>query len=95
MTKTSKKYDYYVVFRRVFYNQYHRGEDIINLYTFDEAVENQWVDKDGKRIWYWGQNASNEVHPTFVFGFDNLDEAVQFADNLKQREIGIDSTYLQ
>lgn len=52
MAKTPKKYDYYVVFRRVFYNQYHGGEDITNLYTFDEAVENNWVDKDGKRVWY-------------------------------------------
>lgn len=91
-------YKFYVLMRRVF-TEYALNEaekeqflrngryyDFVRIMTPEEAINSQWIDGDGNRIWI--SNPCDETSPTFVWGFNNEDDAINFACSLKQ-EIGI------
>ncbi len=70
---------YYVVMRR------YEGEMYIFIYTFDEAKKNNWIDENGNRIWVLPPE--EEKSPTYVFGFDILDMAIDFYTTLERNTL--------
>lgn len=78
--------EYYVVLTRLF------GEkDYVYLMDKEEAVKRRWVDNSGNRIWV--VPSADERSATFVWGFDDSDVALTFAENLSS-EVGMEVEYL-
>ena len=76
------KYPYYVVLRR-----YMKEEDLISIYSFEEAVKGNWITEEGDRVWV--VPPEHEYTATFVWGFEDLDVAVMFYESLRAQELGI------
>lgn len=80
------KYNYYVIqMRRV--NDSH---NYVGILDFDEAVNGKWIDSAGKRIWNRFEDHTDSFNParahgahTFVYGFNSLDDAINFYDSLE------------
>lgn len=91
-------YKFYVMMRRVFsqcpltHNDKEKFlnngtfYDYVNIYSTKEAIESNWIDEEGNRTWC--VNPCDEGSPTFLWGFNDEDEAINFACSLKN-EIGI------
>jgi len=60
--------------------------DYVAIYTFEDAVDLGWIRPDGSRNWV--VPPCDEDSPTFVWGFNDETEAINFACSLKN-EIGI------
>lgn len=83
---------FYVVLRRVKDNVINRSfkvydKDYVTLFDFEEARRHNWVDENGDRVWV--VPAEEERIPTFVWGFDDLEQAMLFYDLMRQNELGI------
>lgn len=75
------KANYYVILR------IYLGKRYVMLYDFNEAVKSRWVDINGNRVWI--VPAEEETSPDFVYGFNDLDEAINFYNILSHNEIGV------
>lgn len=73
---------YYVTLVRLF-----KEKDIVNIFDYNEAIERNWIDKNGNRIWV--VPTEDELSSTFVWEFDNFDDAINFAIVLSKNELGI------
>ena len=72
---------YYVVSMRLF-----KKEAYVNLFDFNEAVKRRWIDENGNRIWVVSPEEEKSI--TSVFGFDDLDKAIEFYECLMS-EVGM------
>lgn len=72
---------YYVVLRR-----FMKREDVVSLYDEQEAIKRGWVNKSGERV--WSVPVDEEFTPTFVWKFDDIDQAIVFFELIRS-EIGI------
>lgn len=63
------------------------GEECVFLFTAEEAKEKRWIDDNGNRIWV--VPPKEERTYTGVYGFDDLDKAVEFYDILVNNQIGM------
>lgn len=83
---------YYVVMCRVFANSAINTDgkihDKIMIFDFAEALERNWIDENGERVWVLDPDYEGRCI-TFVYGFDNLTEAVNFYEALSHNELGI------
>lgn len=90
------KKKYYVVLQRHNHNAFYNDVvETVHLFNFKEAVEHRWIDDDGNRIWIVSPEYEEHCH-SFIYGFNDLDEAVSFAEILINNQIGmkvIDKTY--
>lgn len=85
-----KENNYFVVLQR--YNpgtclENRAMQDAISIYDREEAIQNNWIDENGNRIWV--VPSQNERSHTFVWGFIDLERAVNFYDILQKNELGI------
>ena len=84
-----KKAKYYVILRT------YLGKRYIMLYDFNEAVKRNWINPEGNRIWISPEGNRvwvapiEETSPDFVYGFNDLDEAINFYNILSHNEIGV------
>lgn len=76
------EYKYFVTLQRLYQEEEH-----INILDREEAIKNHWIKEDGDRIWV--VPPKEEKSPTYVWGFDDLDTAVNFYECLKHNELGI------
>ena len=76
------RYKYYVVNVR-----YMKSEDFISIFDFEGAVKANWIDENGNRVWVVPANEETSI--TAVYGFDDLDKAVEFYDALVHAVVGI------
>ncbi len=74
--------NYYVVLRRWF-----QKEDLISIQDASEAIECNWIDENGNRVWVVPPEDEKTI--TFVWGFNDLDEAIQFYEALRLNEVGM------
>lgn len=85
---------YYVVMCRVFANSAINMEckihDKIMIFDFTEAVERNWIDENGQRVWVVDPDYEGRCI-TFVYGFDDLTEAVNFYETLSNNELGMNT----
>lgn len=79
------KYKYYVVNVR-----FMKSEDFVNIFDFEEAIKRGWIDENGNRIWIVPANEEKSI--TSVYGFNDLNKAVEFYDALAHNGIGIKAT---
>lgn len=86
------KYLYYVVLERIFSDSAinSTGEiyDKAMIYDFAEALDRNWIDEDGNRVWVLKPDYEGRCI-TFVYGFNDLTEAVNFCEALTNNELGI------
>ena len=73
--------NYYVVLRR-----FMKREDVVSLYDEKEAIRRGWVDSHGERV--WAVPSEEEFTPTFVWKFDDIDQAIMFFELIRS-EVGI------
>lgn len=88
---------YFVIFNRHYgalhVNQYGAGflpkeaEDNVMIMDREEAIRNNWIDKDGSRVWVEPVGEERGT-VTFVFGFQTLAEACVFHDSIRN-EVGM------
>lgn len=83
---------YYVVMRRLFadsaINFMNEIQDQIFIYDFAEALEANWIDENGDRIWVVDPDYEGRCI-TFVYGFDDLTKAINFYEALSLNELGM------
>lgn len=81
-------HSYYVILSRDtrFDDDRNPAPDYIRLMDADEAVQNNWVTETGERVWIVPAKDENH-YITFVWGFDNYDEADLFF-SLMKRQVG-------
>ena len=63
-------------------------EEYVNIWTFEEARQHNWIDENGERVWVLPAESERYAH-TFVWAFDNEDEAIAFYDALTTKELGM------
>ncbi len=63
-------------------------EEHVNIWTAAEAREHNWIDENGERVWVVPAKSEMYAH-TFVWGFDNEDEAIAFYEALTTKELGM------
>lgn len=63
-------------------------EEYVNIWTFEEARQHNWIDEDGERVWVLPAESERYAH-TFVWAFDNEDEAIAFYEALTTKELGM------
>lgn len=73
---------YYVVLRRLY-----QKEDIVSIYDESEAISLKWITEPGHRVWVIPPQ--DELSPTFVWEFTDIDKAIAFFEALRTAEIGI------
>lgn len=73
---------FYVVLQRLY-----QEREFVSIFSAEEAVKYRWIDCNGKRVWV--VPATEEKTPTFVWGFDDLDQAIAFYEVLCHAELGI------
>lgn len=87
-----KKFAYYVVLRRIMAESSINGSkevyDAVQIYDFSDAVNANWIDENGNRVWIFGANEERRC-VSFVYGFDDIDEAINFCEAIQKNEIGI------
>jgi cell division septal protein FtsQ len=63
-------------------------EEYVNIWTFEEARQHNWIDENGERVWVLPAESERYAH-TFVWAFDNEDEAIAFYEALTTKELGM------
>lgn len=62
-------------------------QDFVSIYDHAEAIKNNWVDKNGERVWI--VPSQHETQSTFVWGFVDMDQAISFYNVLLKNELDI------
>lgn len=74
---------FYVVLQRLY-----QERELVSIFSAEEALKCRWIDCDGNRVWV--VPVTEEKTPTFVWGFDDLDQAIAFYEVLCHAELGIE-----
>lgn len=85
-------YPYYVVMERIFtdsaINSVGRIHDKVMIFDYAEALALNWIDENGERVWILEPDHEGRCI-TFVYGFHDLTEAVNFCETLTNNELGM------
>lgn len=85
-----KENEYFVVLRRASSECTSKSKEMverISIYDRAEALAGNWIAEDGNRIWVV-PNQEERMY-TFVWGFPDMDKAIDFYEVLKKNELGI------
>lgn len=85
-----KENEYFVVLRRTALKNIDNNKEmmeLISIYDRAEALAGNWIDEDGSRVWI--VPSQEERMYTFVWGFLDMDSAIEFYEVLKKNELGI------
>ena len=82
-----KKRFYVTQMKTTMLNNQGSREEYVNLFSFEEAVKHHWIDSNGNRIWV--VPPEEEFSITAVYGFDNINEAINFYVALTENQVGI------
>lgn len=83
---------YYVVMTRIFkdsaINTLNVAHDEIMIFDFQEALKHRWINENGERIWIFEPDSEGRCI-TFVYEFDDLEQAIVFYETLSKNELDI------